>query len=571
MSKSLRSTWKQLHGAPLPTTVAPLADAAASVLSTYRADDFTAAANVFEAAVERSANGHGLLLWEGFGSVLPVHTLGNGDILFVSVPRGGAPATLVWNHERDDFVAASDEDLAEVEGGDELPRGDAAQVLRFTARSRYLVDLLVHGRFDLARYTSFPHVPLATDGTALFDNVRTWPPTGMYAMWHLLFLGDEAGLARVLAAAAESTSRWVRDSAAVIEQLRDGRDDLGALRGFAATRTQVARIISDPKTTEQIAVAERRADIEARILQPQSPIRLVRDDADSSMAEPVTSATFGDLALAIEEQKYGQLRLVLREHGRIRSVLDVANTPDAVQPHEPGFVVVQDAPPIVALWRCADPQAAMFPHNGSLWLVGVNGRHLVTAASFEFDVDHLETSPASGRRSREQVVARTADGAGYRVDVVAGAPLPAPSGEPLPGSPAEPPPQSPALEISGDRLELADRVLRLWRGKKLLFEEPVGEAYAMTAIPGRRMVAIYGVGMDLRPIVDVYYVRELTRKVKPGQGTCSWVSFPVDGLPVELRSTEDRLYVYDGESWIEIDDEPLTEVPSWIRSRGWVK
>ena len=119
-------------------------------------------------------------------------------------------------------------------------------------------------------------------------------------------------------------------------------------------------------------------------------------------------------------------------------------------------------------------------------------------------------------------------------------------------------------------LQLTPTSLQLWRGKRMLFEEPLPEAYAMTVLPARRMVAVYGTSFEHRPIVDVLYVRSLQRKVKAGQGCCSWVSLAVDGCDVQLASTDDRLYVHDGRDWIEIDDEPLTSVPSWIRNRGWV-
>jgi hypothetical protein len=142
--------------------------------------------------------------------------------------------------------------------------------------------------------------------------------------------------------------------------------------------------------------------------------------------------------------------------------------------------------------------------------------------------------------------------------------------QPLPGKPAKPPDTSAAEAIDGDRVELQRTALELWRGKKLMMSEPLTEAYAMAVLPARRMVAIHRANFELCPTLDIFWVRPLQRKAKAGQGAASWVSFRVDGRRLQLRSTDDGLFVDDGSGWIEIDAEPLTSVPSWIASRGWL-
>lgn len=561
MHDQVNRDWQVLHGYPLPDAARRVLVDPAGELAAYRAADFLDRGNVVEAAIQASTAGHRLALWEPFVSVLPSRSLGNGDILFTYVPSPiydpTSVALLVWNHERDHFDRASDDDLAEV--GHPGPPGDPAKALSFVGRGAYLVELLARGRFDLGAYLAYEHLPLA-DTAAFRANVAASPPTGVYALWHLFFAGPAAALPPILEAARHSPARWTRDSAALIDELLAGRTQLGPIADVQALRAEVAAVASDPATTARVAAARWRAQVEQQLARV-GPATLIRDDAAAAPCPGVAAARLGDLDLEVLEARPHQHRLVLRRDGRALDAMPLAGvggTPD----HAPVFEVVRDAPaPLVALWRPYDPARPQV--MGAVALVAVVEGRLVHVCEWPLDVHHLETRDGA-------LVARTADGAGYRLAGLDAVRPAAPAPPRLPGRVASPPASSPPPELDGDRLELTPTSLQLWRGKRMLFEEPLPEAYAMTVLPARRMVAVYGTSFEHRPIVDVLYVRSLQRKVKAGQGCCSWVSLAVDGCDVQLASTDDRLYVHDGRDWIEIDDEPLTSVPSWIRNRGWV-
>ena len=569
VSSKLQTYWQSLHGAALPAAVALAAPDALAELSGYREADRLDAGNVVEAAIGSAAGGHGLDLWEAFVSVVPVESLGNGDMLFVSVPPGGkpepAPATLVWNHERDMFVAASDDDIAEASRPSTLPRADAAAPLRFARRSKYLVELLCRGRFDLNMYASFEHVPFALDLPAFYDNVRTSVPTGAYALWHSFFAGHDDVLARLLPVAVHSRARWTRDAASLIEQLLAGRDSIGAMKDVAALRREVSETIGDPAATARIVASRRRAEIDDRVLVASRAVRLVRDDAPAQAATAVQTATFGDITLEVAQTRPYMHRLLLRERGRIRAAEPVRGVGGGAPDLQPELVVVgDDDAPVVALWQRSDPSHAMHPYDGRVVVYAVGERNLSKIGWFELDVERLEVRDGA-------LVIRSRDGSGYRMTGVdLGKGPPAASLTALPGRPAEPPASSPPPEIDDDRIELRPTSIAVLRGDKCLFEEPLGEAYAMSVLPARRMVAIVHTDSSSRPILDVFYVRRLSRKVKAGQGGCTWASFPVDGLDVELRSTADRLWVGDADTWIELDAAVLDQPPSWIVSRGWL-
>lgn len=568
MTDTFDDHWRTLHGFALSDAARPWASGSATELANFRPDDFLQSKNVFEAAMLSAVGSHALNLWEPLLSVLPVRALGNGDILYLFVPAptqpDAMPAIVVWNHERDYFEKVSDQDLEEAELPTTQSLGDANAALSFASRGAYLIELLARGRFDLNRYLSFNRPAVNVEHPQLLTNVRAWPATATYALWHLYFSGDDASLAKVLVAAEESGARWTRDCAALIRELLAGRDEVGALRGVAALRAEVARVISDPEMTAKAAAAQRRADIDARLFAQVGPVKLVRDDAPATPDPGTRQADFGALTLEAREVRTGQFRLVLRDGARSIGAMPLTGTGGAPE-REPHFVIVQiDPVPVVALWHRSDPAVSRHPHDGSLELLAIAGRRLCPVAAFEFDLERVE-------RRDGVTLARTRDGAAYRVPVIEPVMVPAPPAlPPLPGQPATCPAACPAPEIEGDRLELTPTSLQLWRGKKLLFEEPRTENYAMTVLPKRRMVAIHGANFELRPTIDVYWIRPLQKKVKAGEGCCSWVCFPADGLDVQLKSTEDRLYVYDGHTWLEIDAEPLTTVPSWIQSRGWL-
>lgn len=559
----LGAQWMSLHGHALPRDAQALAPDALQEMSAYHPANWTDRPNVFEAAVLGAADSHRLTLWEPFVNVLPMHALGNGDVLFVHVPSpaqaGARAAIVVWNHETDALEAPRPDDL---EG---RPGGDPSVALRLAARGDFLVELLARGRFDLDRFLSTEHGPLALDNPAWAENVRVFAPTGLYAMWRLFFAGDDAALAKVLALSERSAARYVRDAAAVVRELLAGRNELGALGDVRAVRAETTRLMNDPALRERALATQRRAAVDRRLAGQPGPARLRRvEGATGEAIAGARQAALGALALEVVETPPGRARLVLRRQGRSLSALPLCGHGDPFEV-TPAFHVVRQGPaPVFALWRKCDPASRRYPNDGALVLYAVANDRLVQVAAFELDLAGLEQDDGD-------TLVRTEDGARYRLEGVDDLPAPAAVEEasPIPGTPAEPPAASTEPRIGDDRIELGPRSLRVWRGETLLLEEPLTEAYRMAVVPERRMVAIHGASFELRPTVDVLWVRPLDGPVEPGQGACSWICWPVDGRTIDLRATADRLFVFDGSTWIEVDARCLTEVPSWIQARGW--
>lgn len=552
----LAAEWQTLHGFPLPDAAAKLAPSAEHELEGMRPAGLLEAPNLFEATLAATEGWRRLLLWQPFASVLPMHPLGNGDVLHVFVPsptqQGGRPAIVVWDHERDVLDAPRP---GELEG---LPPGDPATPLRFCARALHIVDTLVRGRFDLDVFLGFEHAPIDPAHPQLVENLKRYPPSALYSMWHLFFAKEDAKLARVLELAEQSTGRWIRDSAALVRELLAGRNELGAMKDVRAVRDQAAALIADPAVRERAAAKQRRASLDGSLANLPG-CRLIRTDGSGTPSEARTETTLSTGLQLTVTTAGPRTSLVLRHEGRSLDAITLAgdggpNKLDAGLHALPGDRVA-------LTWR-SRPGAPMFPRDGQLQIVGVLDRRLVRLAAFAFDLDGLE-------RDGDALVARTLDGARYRME---GEPRPQPPRPipPIPGSPAQPPVSPSAPEIDGDRIELTRMSLRVHRGEQLLYEEPMVETYAMAVVPTRRMVAVHRADFELRPVIDVFFVRRLDGPVGPGEGGCSWVTFAVDGHDVALHGEGDRLFVAIDGAWCEIDRAVLDAVPSWIKARGWV-
>lgn len=556
-NRGLAAEWLSLHGYPLPAAASELAPNASEELAGTRPEAFLEQPNVFEAAITASEGWRRLLLWEPFVSVLPMHALGNGDVLHVHVPsptqQGARPAIVVWDHERDIIDAPRADEL----GG--LPPGDPATPLRFCARALHLVDALVRGRFDLDVFLGFDHAPIDPGHPQLAENIKRYPPSALYSMWHLFFAKDDAKLARALQLAEQSPGRWTRDSAALVRELLGGRNELGAMRDVRALRDEAAAMIADPAVRERATAKQRRASLD-RELGSRPGCRLVRIDRSGTPSEARTQASLsGGLALTVTTLG-PRTSLVLRHEGRALAAHTLSGDGGPAR-LEPSFHLLdQDR---VALTWPSRSGAPGHPRDGQLVIVGVSARRLVPLAAFAFDLQGLE-------RDGDALLARTLDGSGYRLEAVPPAPAPAPL-PPVPGTPcAAPIDASAPPSLDGDRLDLTPSSLRLLRGDTVLFEEPLGEAYAMAAVPARRLVAIHRADHELRPVIDVFFVRRLDAPVGPGEGGCSWVTFPVDGHDVALHGAGDRLRVALDGAWREVDPAVLDAVPRWIQARGWL-
>ena len=549
-------SWKILHGSDLPAAVARLAPDAATENANWRKASFLDQPNVFVAAVLDSHDSHHLPLWEPFANLVPIESLGNGDMLFVHAPLQPGPApVVVWNHETDRIEEPTADDLGS------LPRADPGGPIRFATRSLYIVRLLARGRFELDEFLAFGHGPFTMDDNFL-GNVKKYPPTALYAMWHLFFQKDEKSLKRVLDAAGASPARFIKDSAALVRELLDGRKDLGEVKDLHKLRDEIAPIITNPKTLEQAVARQRRAMIDRRLAGAPGPVRLVPTKAAAvKPAARIRESKIGDAVLVIKEtKKPPRTCLVLTRDGRSLAATDLI-APGALpipRSSEPGFVRAGKA--AVAVWRTSDPKANTFPHDGSVTFYTVVKDRIVPFTGFDLDVAHID----------EKGVVRTLDGAGYEVEGLDSKPPVPEAIPPIPGRKSKPPAQAAPAEIDGVRFELTPTALKAWREKKLLWEEPFIEAYSMAVLPARRMIAIHAVGHDFRPVVDIYYVHVTDKPARLGDGACSWVCWPVDGRDIVLKSSADALYVDEGDGWREVDSKPLTDVPSWIKARKWL-
>ena len=167
-NRGLAAEWLSLHGYPLPAAASELAPNAAEELAGTRPEAFLEQPNVFEAAITAGEGWRRLLLWEPFVSVLPMHALGNGDVLHVHVPsptqQGARPAIVVWDHERDiidlalghpDRLEANDDGTRHrraVEGrGDAYERGVVGVVIRVVAAACDFFVGCLFVRFRLGR------------------------------------------------------------------------------------------------------------------------------------------------------------------------------------------------------------------------------------------------------------------------------------------------------------------------------------------------------------------------------------------------------------------------------------
>lgn len=551
--------WESLHGYPWPRQAQKLAPAAAHELEGMRPAGLLDAPNVFEATIEATEGWRRLLLWGPFVNLVPMHSLGNGDVLHVYVASAAKKDALtgivVWNHERDYLEAPAAPDL------DGRPAGDTATPMRFFTRAAYIVEALVKGRFDLGLYTAFAHQVPDVNHPALIENIRAYPPTALYTMWHLFFARDDARLAGVLAIAADSPSRWIRDSAALVRQLQEGRNTLFAIKDVSALRDEAARVINDPATLARAIAAQRRAELDA-FLASRPGLRLLRTERTGTACQPTTDANLPDGTQLTVTRSGHRVSLVLRRLGRALSAMSLSGD-GGLPVFEPSFQIVGGKAAL--LHKRSDAKAPGFPRDGHLVAVALKAGRLVSVADYQFDIDGLE-------RAGEELMVRTPDGARYRLEgeIEVGPDHWRPPIPPLPAVPAEPPVSGTARNLDGDEIELTGSTLRVLRGAKLLLEEPMIETYQCAVIPARRMVAVHRTGFDFRPVVDVFWVRPLAKPAKPGEGGVSWVAWPVDGLEIELRASNDSLFVRVDGQWREVDRTVLDAVPGWIQSRGWL-
>ncbi|HUJ59005.1 MAG TPA: suppressor of fused domain protein [Kofleriaceae bacterium] len=98
---------------------------------------------------------------------------------------------------------------------------------------------------------------------ARFEMCERYMPTALYAMWRA-FLFDEPELARYLELGRSHAARIVRDAAALIDELRAGRNELGTIRDVRGWLAAFRALDLDPRRAGQRAAeAEQRASVDA--------------------------------------------------------------------------------------------------------------------------------------------------------------------------------------------------------------------------------------------------------------------------------------------------------------------
>ena len=125
----------------------------------------------------------------------------------------------------------------------------------FFYRSRWIVALLKNDGVtdigDIPRLfnADFNQVVPQDQLPARFEACEKFIPTALYSMWRA-FLFDEPELARYLEIGRRHRSRLVRDAAALIDELRDGRNDLGSIRDVRSHLAAFRALDLDPRRAD---------------------------------------------------------------------------------------------------------------------------------------------------------------------------------------------------------------------------------------------------------------------------------------------------------------------------------
>jgi hypothetical protein len=106
--------------------------------------------------------------------------------------------------------------------------------LRFVAKAFDLVD---HGQEDLERVIAAGSLP-------------RYPVTAFYWLWRLFFMNKEDKLRIAIAIASASANPIVRDMALLVEELQNGRRQLGTIEDIHALREEFLKLGLDPDQAE---------------------------------------------------------------------------------------------------------------------------------------------------------------------------------------------------------------------------------------------------------------------------------------------------------------------------------
>jgi photosystem II stability/assembly factor-like uncharacterized protein len=277
--------------APPPDVAAYYAAAVDAQLADLHVDHDTLepdARNLFESLVLRPGNG----LIEAFCGAFRIGHADNGDSFHVELYEWDGPRQVV-RYAGDAFSVVADSldslvYLAALRGAhrDDKISDDALQIgLRKLAgrtaptldpkrrdteflffRSRWISALLQNRLGDVAQLfnADFNQIVPADQLPARYDACERFIPTALYSMWRA-YLFDEPELARYLEIGRRHKARLVRDAVALIDELRAGRKQLGAIADIQAHLAAFRALDLDPRRAEaRKREADERAAAEAR-------------------------------------------------------------------------------------------------------------------------------------------------------------------------------------------------------------------------------------------------------------------------------------------------------------------
>lgn len=328
--------------------------------------------------------------------------------------------------------------------------------LRFALRVSYLLRLLVHGELSLEQWLAFAQ-PDANPRAAL-KNIPKNPPTALYWLWRLYFEGYDEALDSVLDAARSSESTFIKDAVRLVEELRQGRRELGTVADVAALREEVSSTVRDPAKLAASRAAQRRETVDKRVVATRVPSG-IRFEAVAGVprgwTQDVDAPNHERDGVVLELDAAGNVvkrsgdttrKLLPPEPGTKRiglcvlpgdyfavlteTLSDAATQrrlslyADGTRVHRLGGNIFQDTAGragivpagdhSVLLWKEAIEGERMFPWTGRVTVYGLHKHHLASLGGATFDC-------VGARAVGEDAYGLRADDSGYRLMNLEGA------------------------------------------------------------------------------------------------------------------------------------------------------
>ncbi len=106
------------------------------------------------------------------------------------------------------------------------------------------------------------------------ENAPRYVPTALYLLFRYFFFDDDPRLAETLAACEDSPSRLIRDAADLVEQLRQGRRQLGSIEDVQRLRRRFLDLDLDPDRAEAREAERQQAAAAAELAREQAARRV---------------------------------------------------------------------------------------------------------------------------------------------------------------------------------------------------------------------------------------------------------------------------------------------------------